>query len=107
VTVTLEKNDEMSTIRLEGAIEIASAGELKALLIEALESGRAVRVAVEETADLDVTAMQLLYATRRAAKASGVTFEFQGQAPKRILAALAHAGLEKFVTDVEANQLAE
>jgi translation initiation factor 1 (eIF-1/SUI1) len=51
--------------------------------------------------------MQLLYAARRAAKASGVTIEFQGQARERISAALANAGLEKFVADVEANQLAE
>jgi len=105
--VTLEQNDGMSTIRLEGPIDIASARELKALLIEALQTGRAVRVALEETADLDVTAMQLLYAARRAAKASGVTIEFQGQARERISAALANAGLEKFVADVEANQLAE
>ena len=85
----------------------ASAGELKALLLKALESGRPVRVALEGTTGLDVTAMQLLYAARRAAKASGVSFAYQGQAPERISAALAHAGLEKFVADVEANELAE
>ena len=40
--VTLEQNDGMSTIRLEGPIDIASAGELKALLIEALQTGNKV-----------------------------------------------------------------
>jgi anti-anti-sigma factor len=103
VGISLEQSEESSTIRLEGAIDIALAGELKALLLEALHSGREVRLPLGGVTDLDVTAMQLLWAARREAKASGVGFAFEGQAQERVSAALAEAGLEKFAPSGEAS----
>jgi anti-anti-sigma regulatory factor len=104
VSVTLEQNDVLSTIHLEGAIDIVSAGELKALLLEALGSGRPVRAVLEGTTGLDVTAMQLLWAARQTARASEVGFAIGGQAQERISAALAAAGLEDFMAEVVANE---
>ena len=69
-------NETQSLIGLEGAIDIASAAELKKLLLEGLNSGREVRVSLAGATDLDVTAVQLLWAAEREASRSGVTCFF-------------------------------
>jgi hypothetical protein len=101
--VALEQGEYSSTIRLEGAIGIASSAELKRLLLQALELSADVRISVEDAIDLDVTAMQLLWAAKRMAGASGVAFAFQGKARERVSAVLAQAGLERFVPGGEGN----
>ena len=73
--VALEQGEESSTIRLEGAIDIALAGELRAALLAALTSGGELLIALGGATDLDVTAMQLLWAARRMADASDVRFD--------------------------------
>ena len=94
--VTLEQKDALALIRLEGAIEVGCAAELKELLIEKLKSGSAVYVALEAATVLDVTAVQLLWAAAREAQRVGVEFGFKGQTPEAVRCALAEAGIEKF-----------
>ena len=91
--IALEKNTETTTIRLEGAIRVGCAAELKQALVEALEPGRKVRVALDGVTDLDVTAVQLVSAAWRAAQAAGVRLAIEGQLPDPLRAALADAGL--------------
>lgn len=106
----VEQNGETSLIRLEGAIDIGCAAELKALLVQAIQSGiqstiepsREVRVQQEAATDLDVTAAQLLWAAQREAKNAGVAFTFEGEMPDAAWAALANAGIQRFTTPVEA-----
>jgi anti-anti-sigma regulatory factor len=86
-----------NVIRLEGSIGIDSAAELKKLLILALESGKKVRVSLERAADLDVTAVQLLWAVWGQAKRSQVELALTEAAPEGISMALADAGFEKFL----------
>ena len=95
--VTLEQDPALSLIRLEGAIDIGCAVELKSLLLQALDSGSEVRVSLEAVADLDVTAVELLWAAGRQAKAKGVNFSLTGPAPKDVSAALGEAGLQQFL----------
>jgi anti-anti-sigma factor len=97
VPVTLEQDEALSLIRLEGAIDIGCAAELKRLLLQALESGSEVRVSLEAAADLDVTAVELLWAAARRAKAEGGNFSLTGPAPSDISAALGEAGLQQFL----------
>jgi 16S rRNA U1498 N3-methylase RsmE len=94
VPVTLEENDALSRIRLEGAIEIDCAAELKALLVQALSSGKETRIAIEAATHLDVTAIQLLWAAKREAARSGARFALSPPAPEGIAAALREAGFE-------------
>jgi anti-anti-sigma regulatory factor len=94
--ISLEQDDAQSLIRLEGMIDISCAAELKKLLLKVLEPGREVRVSLDETTDLDVTAIELLWAAERAARSSDVRFALAGQVPKRISTAVADAGFEKF-----------
>jgi anti-anti-sigma regulatory factor len=102
VPVTLEENDTVSLIRLEGAIDIGTAAELKTLLVQALEpgensSGKEVRIALAGATELDVTAVQLLWAAEREAKKAGAGFSFTGPIPNDISAALGAAGLQQFL----------
>ena len=96
MAVTLEQSEALNEIRLEGVIDISCAAELKALLLQALESGKTVRVSVEEAVDLDVTAFQLLWAAEREARGLGVEFAFAGRVAEHFSAELAHAGFESF-----------
>ena len=98
--ITLEQRNESSVICLEGAIGIASAAELKTTLLDSLTSGNAVRVALDQCADLDVTAVQLLWAAVREAKTSGVAFALDGQVQEPVIAALKDAGFEAFLVTV-------
>jgi hypothetical protein len=65
--VALTEAEGASLISLEGAIDIARAVELRTVLVAALKEGRQLRVCLDEAAELDVTAFQLLWAAGREA----------------------------------------
>ena len=94
--VTLENGETLNVITLEDAVNIADAGNLKSLLIRALASRIETHIVLEHATDLDVTAVQLLWATQHEARRCGIGFTFEGTVPKEISAALADAGFEKF-----------
>ena len=83
-------------IRLDGEINIGSAAELKKLLLQALASGRELRVDLEHATELDVTALQLLWAVEREARASSRGFTLAGRVPAEISIAVVVAGFETF-----------
>jgi anti-anti-sigma regulatory factor len=58
-------------IRLEGEVNLTSAGELKRLLVEGLASGRDLHVDLERVEAIDVTALQLLWSAGRDADRAG------------------------------------
>jgi anti-anti-sigma regulatory factor len=97
LSLVLVESEATNVIRLEGSIGIDSAAELKKLLILALESGKKVRVSLERATDLDVTAVQLLWAVWGHAKRSQVELALTEAAPEGISMALADAGFEKFL----------
>jgi hypothetical protein len=97
VGVTLEQSETLHLLRLEGAVDIGCAAEFKGLLSQALGSGCAIRVSVEGATDLDVTAVELLWAAEREASKAGVGFSFAGPAPADVSAALGEAGLQQFL----------
>ena len=98
--ITLEQSEESSVIRLEGAIDIACAAELKTIFLDALTSGNPVGVALDGCTDLDVTAVQLLWAAEREARALSVSFALSGPVPEPVWAALKDAGFERFPVSV-------
>ncbi len=93
--VTLENGKGCSVIHLEGAIGIADARGLKDLLLQVLRQENEVRVSLERATDLDVTAVQLLWAVEREARLVGVPLMLIGVAPDEISAALADVGFDK------------
>ncbi|MGB7264749.1 MAG: STAS domain-containing protein [Terracidiphilus sp.] len=92
--IVLSQSDDACLIGLDGAIDIASAAELKAVLVEALETGKEIRISTAETADLDITAFQLLWAAKREAAQSGVGFALAGPLPEPVRNSLAVMGLD-------------
>ena len=98
--VTLDQSPSVCLLRFEGEINIAFAAELKKLLLEALASGRDLRVDMEHATELDVTALQLLWAARRQAKNSGTALGLARPIAEEILAAASDAGFEKFPVEV-------
>ncbi len=94
--IALKQGKESSAIRLEGVIDIASAAELKAVLLDALKRGKPVTIALDSSAGLDVTAIQLLWAAQREATVSGVGFTLAGPVPARVSATLKEAGFDSF-----------
>jgi len=102
VPIVLEQSESLSVLRLEGAIDIASAGELKELLLKALQSPKEVNISLADATDLDVTAVQLLWAAERKAKGSGVRFSLAGDVPEQIRSNLGEAGLQQLIEFVDA-----
>lgn len=99
--ITLNQNEGLCLIRMEGEINISSAAELKKLLIEGLASGSELRVDLERATELDVTALQLLWAAEREARGLGAGFTLAGRVPEEISVALSDAGFEKFPIPVD------
>ena len=93
--IALDEKDESNLIRFEGAIDINCAAELKNMLLTSLASGKNLSVLLDGATYLDVTAVQLLWAAEREAKASSVEFTFIGQLPQQVAAELAGAGFER------------
>jgi anti-anti-sigma regulatory factor len=60
-----------------------------------------MRVDLSSVTDLDVSALQLLWAAEREAKGAGVGFSFAGQCLQDVAFALAAAGFEKFPPPAE------
>lgn len=104
--IFLKQGERSSTIRLDGAIDISLASELKALLLKALETGGELHLSLAEATALDVTAMQLLWAAKDAAKASGVGFVFTGPMPGPVSECLSEAGLGGLAAIVVAGERA-
>jgi len=96
VPLTLDQNENFCVLHLEGEIDITSATELKTLLLQGLASGRELRVNLERATDLDVTAMQLLWAAEREARRSGMGITLTGRLSEEISSAAGDAGFERF-----------
>jgi anti-anti-sigma factor len=96
MAVTVEERENSSLVRLEGAIDIASVAEIKSVLLNALVSNKEIRLSLEGVTELDITAMQLLYAAERDAVKSGVLFALEGSFPNEISALVTNAGLANF-----------
>ena len=102
VGITLKQSRKLAVIRLEGAIDIAAAAEFKNLLLQACGSGKDVRVALDDATDLDVTAVELIWAARRSAEGAGVAFTIFGAVQDSVSSALGYAGLHQFLFPLDA-----
>ena len=94
--VTCEEDQAFSLIRLQGDVNVSSAAELKQLLLRALARGKGIDVDLGSVTEVDVTALQLLWAAERAAKTRGVKLSFVERWPEALASTLAEAGFENF-----------
>jgi anti-anti-sigma factor len=101
VSVSLEQGEAQCLMRLEGKIDINSAAELKKMLLVALQSGKEVRLDLGQATELDVTAIQLLWAADREARKSGSRFAVSSILSKSICTAMSEAGFAEFPIPVD------
>lgn len=104
MSLVLEERETQSEIRLEGAIDIACAAELKQILLQALASGKDLRVSLERAICLDVTAVQLFWAAGCEARRLGLGFTFAEKMPEEISSALTVAGFESLLVSENGSQ---
>jgi anti-anti-sigma regulatory factor len=105
--IKLQRRDESNEVCLEGAVDIAGAADLKALLLEGLAAGKPLHISVEKLTSVDVTAVQLLSAATREAKAAGLKMTLDGPTPEPVMAALRSAGFFEFPVAVGIGQVGE
>jgi anti-anti-sigma regulatory factor len=96
VPIVCDQIDGKRLIRLEGAIDISLAAQLKALLLESLFSEAEIQVDVQRATEVDITALQLLWAAARAARESGIACTLVGCIPKEISETASGAGFDQF-----------
>jgi anti-anti-sigma factor len=76
--ISRDTNAEGIRIRVEGALTIEQAGQLKDALLEALQEGKGIEVDLSSVRALDLAGMQLLCAAHRSAMAGGTVFRVAG-----------------------------
>lgn len=91
--VTRISIDGTILIRLDGEIGIDASAELREFLITACDETRNLRISLKEVSELDVTAMQLLWAAEREAPVRGIRLEFDSETPSAVQNAFSDAGL--------------
>ncbi len=101
MSVNLDQGETLCTIQLEGEVDISSAAELKKLLLLAFQSGKEVRLDLASATELDITALQLLWAANREAKRLEMSFLVASSVPEAIAAAVSEAGFERFPVAVD------
>ena len=94
--VSCDEGEALSLIHFEGDVSISSAAEFKLVLLRALARGKAIHIDLACVTEIDITALQLLWAAEREAKGAGIGFSLVGQWPEDVATALAAAGFESF-----------
>jgi len=97
VPITIKQDEARTAMALEGVVDISVATELKQSLLEALGSGKELHVSLAAVTELDVTAVQLLWAAAREASAQGVAFVLDEPPPPAAARSLANSGLEELL----------
>ncbi len=94
MSITIERGESHSIVRLEGDFTISSALELKQALLQGLEARTDLHVDMERIGDFDITIMQLIWAAGRDAERTGVKSTTRmGEGAAR---AVREAGFEPF-----------
>ena len=94
LSITMEPIENDVFIRLEGTVNVTSAAELKGLLIEGLASGSNLRLDLQQAEEIDITIMQLLWATGREAGRTGASIAMN--MPEAVRNAAREAGFGHF-----------
>ena len=92
--VVLQQENESRVVALEGVIDISSAADLKAALMEAMNSSSSIAIVFDDNTEMDVTAYQLLWAARKASAARDIAFSLRGRIPRAVEDTLKEAALE-------------
>jgi anti-anti-sigma factor len=99
--ITLNEEQTRCVVRLQGDVDPADSGQLKRALVEAIAAHKELRVELAEVTDLDVTAVQLLWAAKHAAEQANTQWTAEG-IPEPVLLALRETGFGSFLGAMKA-----
>lgn len=80
-------------IELDGAANIANAGEILTLFANAHKQNKNIEINHQNVEEFDVTYLQLLFTLQRAATESGCAFRLGGTNPESFIALVKGSGL--------------
>ena len=89
----LDESNPSCVIGIAGKIDICSADELKRILVLALKLGKNLQIDLSAASEIDITALQLLWAAAIEAKRKGNEFALKTPLPQSILACVNLSGL--------------
>ena|ERR1035441_5747859 len=98
---TIDESESTRVIHLTGNVDIASAADLRPVLIEALISPQDIEINLTEATGIDLTAIQLLWAATHAARKSHKYFAAPGAVPAHISATICEAGFDQFLVPTQ------
>jgi anti-anti-sigma regulatory factor len=90
----MERRETDCLIRVEGAVSLASAAELKALLLEGLALGTDIQLDLEQAGAIDIAVMQIFLAAGMEADRLGV--KLASNVSEAAAASARDAGFERF-----------
>ena len=99
--VTVDRLATHWIVRLDGEFTLASAPELKALLLEWLASGKDLQLDLEQAGQIDITLLQLLWAAAREARRAGAGIS--SRVSETAAVAARDAGFERFPWEAAEN----
>lgn len=91
-----KRSKNLCRFQFEGSVDISQAAGLKKEIVACFGRGDEIRFSFEKTAQLDVTAVQLLWAVSIEAQHRQLHASLEGEVPRAILLALSAAGFEQF-----------
>ena len=95
----LEQLDDNPVLRLQEACTVTCVAEVKTVILQALASGKPLRVDLEQAEEIDITLLQLLWAVEREAGRTGARVIFCASESARNAAL--EAGFEGFPGETE------
>ena len=93
--MAIQNGETRCLLELEGDVDISSSAELKDVMMAAIASRKELAIDLHLATDLDLTAVQLLWAARREAKDNGTVFALV-KVPAIFSRVLQDMGMENF-----------
>ena len=89
----IDDSSHTAELKLEGRLLIQDAGNLKEVLVEALQNAETCLLDLDEVKVFDLSSIQLLYAFHLAAKKQNKMFSLKAECPRTFRDAVESAGL--------------
>jgi ABC-type transporter Mla MlaB component len=98
---TFEEQEARAVLHLSGDINVAGSAELKQHFVQAFSTGKGVQVDFSAATNLDIAAMQLLWAAARHAEKTNIALTAASTVPEELKNGVRDAGFEQFLVAIE------
>lgn len=102
MSITSAANETQCVINLQASVDISDAADLKQALLDALLSHKELCLDLTGVTDLDITAVQLLWAAAQESRKEGLSFTVIGAVPEEITSTVRDAGFDAFLESATA-----